>query len=129
VYGGSVSAATFLACGRKALSGSSDGTLQLWDLEGGAELRRFKGSGGEVQALAVLADNRRALSSSHDGMERAPWLAAYVAELTAFPNAMHDDQVDSTAQMLDWFKSAAREPGFLGYYRMLAQRLDAAEPG
>ena len=43
--------------------------------------------------------------------EEAPWLAPYLAELTAFPNAKHDDQVDSTAQMLDWFKSAAREPG------------------
>jgi len=25
--------------------------------------------------------------------------------------------------MLDWFKSAARELGFLGYYRMLAEEL------
>jgi phage terminase large subunit-like protein len=60
--------------------------------------------------------------------ERAPWLASYVAELTTFPNGRHDDQVDSTAQMLDWFKSAAREPGFLGYYRMLAQKRELAGP-
>jgi phage terminase large subunit-like protein len=40
--------------------------------------------------------------------ERAPWLAPYLAELTAFPNGKHDDQVDSTAQMLDWFKQASR---------------------
>ena len=26
--------------------------------------------------------------------ERAPWLAPYLAELTAFPNARHDDQVE-----------------------------------
>ena len=32
----------------------------------------------------------------------APWLAAYVAELLAFPNGMHDDQVDSTSQALNW---------------------------
>ena len=56
--------------------------------------------------------------------EEAPWLAPYLAELTAFPNGKHDDQVDSTAQMLDWFKGAAREPGgFYGYYRMLAKEL------
>jgi len=41
--------------------------------------------------------------------ERAPWLAPYLAELTAFPNGKHDDQVDSTTQMLDWFKRAGRE--------------------
>jgi hypothetical protein len=56
-------------------------------------------------------------------------VAPYLAELTAFPNAKHDDQVDSTAQMLDWFKGASREPGILGYYRMLAELRDAGEPG
>jgi predicted phage terminase large subunit-like protein len=59
--------------------------------------------------------------------EQAPWLAQYLHELTAFPNGKHDDQVDSTAQMLDWFKGAAREPGILGYYRMLAQ--ERGQPG
>jgi len=33
-----------------------------------------------------------------------PWLAQYLHELTTFPDGRHDDQVDSTAQMLDWFK-------------------------
>jgi hypothetical protein len=56
--------------------------------------------------------------------ERVPWLAQYLHELTAFPNGKHDDQVDSTAQMLDWFKAAARAPGgFYGYYRALAEEL------
>jgi predicted phage terminase large subunit-like protein len=32
----------------------------------------------------------------------APWLATYVSELLAFPNAKHDDQVDSTSQGLNW---------------------------
>ena len=27
----------------------------------------------------------------------APWLAAYLHELTVFPNGRHDDQVDATA--------------------------------
>jgi predicted phage terminase large subunit-like protein len=56
--------------------------------------------------------------------DRAPWLAPYLAELTAFPRGKHDDQVDSTAQMLDWFKGAAREPGGLyAYYKTLAEEL------
>jgi predicted phage terminase large subunit-like protein len=54
--------------------------------------------------------------------EKAPWLAPYLHELTAFPNGKHDDQVDSTAQMLDWFKGAGREPGgFYQYYKTLAE--------
>jgi hypothetical protein len=32
------------------------------------------------------------------------------ARLTVFPKGKHDDQVDSTAQMLDWFKRAGQEP-------------------
>jgi len=36
--------------------------------------------------------------------ETGPWLDAYLHELTVFPNGKHDDQVDSTAQFLDWFK-------------------------
>ena len=42
--------------------------------------------------------------------ERAPWLASYLHEMTSFPRGKHDDQVDSTAQMLDWFKRAGQEP-------------------
>jgi hypothetical protein len=45
------------------------------------------------------------------------------ARADVVPQRKHDDQIDSTAQMLDWFKQAAREPGFIGYYRMLAEEL------
>jgi hypothetical protein len=37
-----------------------------------------------------------------------PWLAAYLHEITTFPNGRHDDEADSTAQMLDWSKQAGR---------------------
>jgi predicted phage terminase large subunit-like protein len=33
---------------------------------------------------------------------KAPWLAEYVRELTAFPGTKFDDQVDSTTQALDY---------------------------
>ena len=38
--------------------------------------------------------------------ERAPWLDDYVAELTGFPGARHDDQVDSTTQALAYLDQA-----------------------
>jgi predicted phage terminase large subunit-like protein len=57
--------------------------------------------------------------------EAASWLAAYLDELTNFPHSRHDDQVDSTAQALDWLKQAGREDGIFGYYRMLAERKKA----
>jgi predicted phage terminase large subunit-like protein len=47
----------------------------------------------------------------------APWLAEYLHELAVFPHGRHDDQVDSTAQFLDWFKMSGREDGIYAYYR------------
>jgi predicted phage terminase large subunit-like protein len=44
--------------------------------------------------------------------ETAPWLAEYLHELTVFPKGKHDDQADSTAQFLDWFKTPMPAGGF-----------------
>ena len=56
--------------------------------------------------------------------EAAPWLAEYLHELTVFPNGKHDDQADSTAQFLDWFKTP-----FIGQnmYELLRREAEAAE--
>jgi hypothetical protein len=40
----------------------------------------------------------------------AAWLPEYLHELTVFPKGKDDDQVDSTAQMLEWLKQSGREP-------------------
>ena len=62
--------------------------------------------------------------------DAAPWLAQYLHELTSFPNGRHDDQVDSTAQMLDWFKRGAgpsSNAGIFELYRQRAQELRRAQ--
>jgi predicted phage terminase large subunit-like protein len=43
--------------------------------------------------------------------EKAPWLEAYLSELTAFPNSKHDDQVDSTVNALAWLMQEITKPG------------------
>ena len=53
--------------------------------------------------------------------EAAPWLADYLAELTAFPRGRHDDQVDSTAQALAWAKRRPTSVGIIDYYRRLVE--------
>src|SRR5436853_20240 len=59
--------------------------------------------------------------------ENAPWLAEYRHELTVFPNGKHDDQVDSTAQFLDWFKKPFPGQGHYEWMRMQYERLQNPE--
>jgi predicted phage terminase large subunit-like protein len=56
--------------------------------------------------------------------ETSPWLAEYLHEMTVFPKGKHDDQVDSTAQFLDWFKKPFPGQGIFELYRRLAQEAE-----
>jgi predicted phage terminase large subunit-like protein len=38
---------------------------------------------------------------------KAPWLAAFEAELFSFPDGPHDDQVDAVSQYLNWVRGRA----------------------
>jgi predicted phage terminase large subunit-like protein len=54
--------------------------------------------------------------------ETAPWLAEYLHEMSVFPNGKHDDQVDSTAQFLDWFKTPMPHWGLFELYRSMTEK-------
>ena len=60
--------------------------------------------------------------------ESASWVAEYLLEMTVFPNGKHDDQVDSTAQFLDWFKRPYPGQGIFEYYRKMAEEFKPREP-
>jgi predicted phage terminase large subunit-like protein len=55
--------------------------------------------------------------------ETAPWLAEYLHEITTFPKGKHDDQVDSTAQFLDWFKMPFPGQAIFELYRRQFEQL------
>jgi WD40 repeat protein len=59
-------AVTVLPDGQRALSGSLDGTVKLWDLATGAVLQTFAGHTHAVTAVTILADGQRAVSGSAD---------------------------------------------------------------
>jgi predicted phage terminase large subunit-like protein len=40
----------------------------------------------------------------------APWLADFLAEVLAFPNVTHDDQIDTLSQFLIWASSPRGNP-------------------
>jgi predicted phage terminase large subunit-like protein len=56
--------------------------------------------------------------------ETSPWLAEYLHEISLFPKGKHDDQVDSTAQFLDWFKKPFPGQNVYELYRRLAEEAE-----
>jgi predicted phage terminase large subunit-like protein len=54
--------------------------------------------------------------------KEAPWLDAYLAEMTVFPNGRHDDQVDSTSQALEWMGTPVPGMGVFLYYQQEAEK-------
>jgi predicted phage terminase large subunit-like protein len=78
----------------------ASGTQLIQDMigDGLSHVARFSPDGEKIMRLhaqsAVIENGFVFLP------EEAPWLADYLAELTAFPAGRHDDQVDSTAQFL-----------------------------
>jgi WD40 repeat protein len=55
---GGVLSVAVLPDGLRALSGSDDGTLRVWDLSTGAELCRLGASARRVLSVAALSDGR-----------------------------------------------------------------------
>ncbi|MDP2945829.1 MAG: TIR domain-containing protein, partial [bacterium] len=54
------------ADGRRAVSGSADRTVQVWDLEAGRLIATLNGHTDSVGGVAITADGRRAVSCSAD---------------------------------------------------------------
>jgi hypothetical protein len=54
------------ADGKRAVSGSRDHTLKVWDLDSGRALRTLEGHSRYVLGVAVTADGKRAVSASGD---------------------------------------------------------------
>ncbi len=80
--------------GQFALSGSCDGTLKLWEISSGREIRTFAGHPDEVNSVAFSPDGRYALSGSRDTTLKL-WEVSTGQEVRSF--AGHTHQVSSVA--------------------------------
>jgi WD40 repeat protein len=69
--------------GQRAVSGSWDRTLRLWDLKSGETIHLLQGHTEGVRAVAVTADGRRTVSGSWDETLRL-WDLDSGSEITIF---------------------------------------------
>jgi predicted phage terminase large subunit-like protein len=58
--------------------------------------------------------------------EGAPWLPEFIANLGMFPNAAHDDDVDSVTQALNYLARGGGSTGLLDYYRSEVEKMREA---
>jgi predicted phage terminase large subunit-like protein len=87
------------------------GRVLCQDLRAGRQLRpiMLRPQFGK-EARFLIASSKFEGGQVHLPRE-AQWFGAYLEELMAFPNARHDDQVDSTSQALNWLTArASRRP-------------------
>ena len=54
---------------------------------------------------------------------QAPWVNDFMYELTSFPSAKFDDQVDAMSQGLSYLREYLEEPAIITYYKNEARRL------
>ncbi len=109
--------------GGRALSGSMDGTVRLWDLGARQLLSVFEGHESTVSAVAFTADGRRAVSGSWDKTLRVWDLASgkcervlsghteYVAGLALSPDGSHALSAGWDQTLRLWDLAAGAEVG------------------
>lgn len=68
-HGGRVGALAYTPDGKRIVSGSGDGLVRVWDLEGRL-IRKMAGHEGNVFSVAVSKDGKRIVSGAKDGTVR-----------------------------------------------------------
>lgn len=91
---GFVLALAFSPDGKRALSGSEDATVRLWEVATGREIRPLEGHSGDVLAVAFSPDGKRALSGGMDRTVRL-WDLTSGRELRRLEG--HTERVSSVA--------------------------------
>jgi serine/threonine protein kinase len=97
--------------GRRALSGSADGTVRLWNVENGQQLRCFTGHRDFVLSVAFSPDGLRAVSAGCDRTVRL-WDVQTGRELRCFSG--HIDLVWSVAFSPDGRRVLSGSGGTVG---------------
>jgi len=100
---GQIFSVAFLPDGRRAFAGDYIGKLRLWDLESGAELKRFDGHSGWILDIALSPDAQQVLTASVDRTMRL-WDVATGNQLKVFQG--HKGSVSAVSYSPDGRRAA-----------------------
>ena len=83
---------------QKIISGSSDKTIKIWDIQSSTVLKTFEGNTDHVYSVAISSDNRRIVSCTWDDiklwdMRSDTPIARFQEELTNVVAFSFDDQI------------------------------------
>eukprot|EP00741_Cyanophora_paradoxa_P014480 tig00020801_g13965.t1 len=112
--------------GLHIVSGSRDGTVRMWDVETGSELRRLEGHLDKVTSVAVSPDGRRIFLGSEDKTVRV-WDAETGSELRRMEG--HAGPVNSVAVFPDGRLIISSRGGFVSCSDDKTVRVWDAETG
>ncbi len=90
-YADEVYCVAFTPDGKGILAGSADGTLKLWDVESGEEIRAYPGHAGKVASVVFSSDGNQIVTGSWD-MTAKLWDAATAEVIRTFSG--HTDCVE-----------------------------------
>lgn len=79
----SVNIVAYSPDGNTALTGSSDATVRLWDVETGEEIRQFAGHTDEIKVVAYSRDGQMVMAGGSDGTVRV-WSTNSGSEIQVF---------------------------------------------
>ncbi len=136
-----LTAVAISAAGTTAICGSSKGTIRVWDVENGREVRQLLGHGASVKSVAITADGKLAVSASSDKTVKV-WAIPAGREMCTFTG--HSAAVngvaitaggtlgvsvsdDKTVRM--WDLTSGKEVRILGEHLTAARCVDAPPNG
>lgn len=107
---------TFSADGKYLVTASSDGTVRLWDVQSGEELRQFTGHAGPVFLVELSPNGNYLLTSGNDGTNRL-WDVNSGEDLYQFPGTFLASGIAFTS---DSRRFAVAKPGIMAVHDVLS---------